>query len=57
MANTIIFLHLGFPWVPIDFKVDLFYAPSNNYRGRLGLESEIKELEDQEIKNQSSFSC
>ena len=57
MANTIIFLHLGFPWVPIDFKVDLFYAPSNNYRGCLGLESEIKELEDQEIKNQSSFSC
>ena len=26
-------------------------------RGLLGLESEIKELEDQEIKNQSSFSC
>ena len=31
MADTIIFLHLGFPWVPVDFKVDLFYAHNNNY--------------------------
>ena len=25
------FLHKGFPWVPVDFKVDLFYAHTNNY--------------------------
>ena len=31
MANTMTFSHEGFPWVPIDFKVDLFYAQTNNY--------------------------
>ena len=31
MANTMTFLHEGFPWVPVDFKVDLFYVHTNNY--------------------------
>ena len=31
MANMLIFLHLGFPWVSVDFKVDLFYAHNNHY--------------------------
>ena len=25
------FLHGGFPWVPVDFKADLFYVHTNNY--------------------------
>ena len=31
MANTTTFLHEGFSWVPVDFKVDLFYAHTNKY--------------------------
>ena len=31
MANIMTFLHEGFPWVPVDFKVDLFYVHTNNY--------------------------
>ena len=31
MANTMTFLHEGFPWVPVDFKVDLFDVHTNNY--------------------------
>ena len=25
------YLHEGFPWVPLDFKVDLFYAHTYSY--------------------------
>ena len=31
MLHTIIFLHLRFPWVPVDFKVDLFDVHTNTY--------------------------
>ena len=31
MANTLTFLHGGFPWVPVDFNADLFYVLTNNY--------------------------
>ena len=30
-VNTIIFLHLGFQWVPVDFKADLFDIHNNDY--------------------------
>ena len=31
MADTMTFLNGGFPWIPVDFKVEIFYEHTNNY--------------------------
>ena len=31
IANIMTYLHEGFLWVPVDFKVDLFYAHTYSY--------------------------